>query len=416
MSVIVVGLSHRSAPIELLERFAVGPDQLAKALHGLTRGEHVSEAVVLSTCNRTEVYAYAERFHGAVDEIVDFLVEHAELPRAAFEDHVFSYYETATAAHLFSVAAGLDSDVLGESEILGQVKAGWHASAGEGSSGPGLDLLFRHALEAAKRVRSDTGIGRHTASVPQAAVALAAGRLDGLRGRRVLVLGAGEAAEGMAVALAGAGVTEVVVANRSAPAAEALAERVHGRAIGLEGLVETLIDVDLLLTSTGAPTAMVGLDALGPVVERRGGRPLLIVDVAVPRDVDPAVAELEGVTLLDMDDLRSFADAGVALRRAELGAARDVVDEEVARYRSAATARLAAPLVTSLRERVEELRAAEVDRVVGGRADVDRELLDEVTRVLLNKLLHEPTIRVKDAAGTAKGERLAEALRELFDL
>ncbi len=416
MSVIVVGLSHRTAPVELLERFAVGPDQLAKSLEALTSGEHVSEAVVLSTCNRTEVYAYAERFHGAVDEVIDFLVDHSELARSAFEDTVFTYYETATAAHLFSVAAGLDSDVLGESEILGQVKASWHAAAGEGASGPALDLLFRHALEAGKRVRSETGIGRHTASVPQAAVALAAGRLGGLAGRRVLVLGAGEAGEGLAVALAGAGVDEVLVANRTRAAADTLADRVGGRALGLDEFAAAVADVDVLLTSTGAPAALVSREALAPIVEIRGGRPLLIVDVAVPRDVAGDVAGLDGVTLLDMDDLKAFADAGVAQRRSELLAARNVVDDDVSRYRAAATARLATPLVVSLRERVEEVRLAEVDRLARGRSADERAALDEVTRSLVNKLLHEPTIRVKEAAGTAKGERLAEALRELFDL
>jgi glutamyl-tRNA reductase len=276
-------------------------------------------------------------------------------------------------------------------------------------------MLFRHALEVGKRVRTETGIGRSTTSVSSAAVALAGERLGGLVGRKVLVLGAGDMGEGMAVALAGAGVAEVAVANRTAERAAALAERVGGRATPLSTLPEALASVDVLLTSTGATSVLLEVSDLEPVLASRTS-PLLIVDVAVPRDVDPAVADLPGVTLLDMDDLRAFADAGLAERRREVARVRDLVDEEVSRYRELSTARRVVPLVVDLRDRVEEVRAAEVERAGRKLDPAAREALEAASKSLVAKLLHEPTVRLKDAAGSARGERLAEALRDLFDL
>ncbi|HEV2810290.1 MAG TPA: glutamyl-tRNA reductase [Acidimicrobiales bacterium] len=416
MSVIVVGLNHRSVPLEVLERMTVPRRIMPKALADLTSRDDLTEAVVLSTCNRTEVYAHAERFHGAVGAIRDFLADLGSLAPEDFADHLYQFHDAGAVAHLFTVAAGVDSAVVGETEILGQVKGAWEAAAAEGAAGPALNMLFRHALEAGKRVRTETSISRHITSLSQAAVALAAERLGSLQGRRVLVLGAGDTGEGMVGALAQAGVADVLVANRTWERAEALALRVGGRALGLAEVPAALTEVDLLLTSTGASSVLVDHGDLEGVVAARGGRPLLIVDVAVPRDVDPGAADLVGVTLLDMDDLRAFAEQGLTERRREVGRARDLIDDEVCRYREASTARLVAPLVTSLRRRVDTLCAAEVERV--GRAlEADQRLaVEAAVRSVVAKVLHEPTIRLKDAGGTPRGERLSEALRDLFDL
>ncbi|MBW3574135.1 MAG: glutamyl-tRNA reductase [Actinobacteria bacterium] len=416
MSVIVVGLNHRSVPLPLLERMTVPRQRIPKALHDLRGRDDVSEAVVLSTCNRTEIYAHAERFHGAVGDIRDFLSELGSLAPEDFADHLYQFHDAGAVAHLFTVAAGVDSAVLGETEILGQVKGAWELAVAEGATGPVLNMLFRHALEVGKRVRTETAISRHITSVSQAAVALAVERLGSLQGRRVLVLGAGDTGGGMVASLSDAGVSEVLVANRTWERAEALALRVGGRAVRLADVPATLAEVDLLLTSTGASSVLVDHGDLEPVVAARAGRPLLIVDVAVPRDVDPGAAELPGVTLLDMDDLRAFAEGGRVERRREVTRARDLIDDEVSRYREAITTRQVAPLVTALRSRVDELRAAELDRH-GRRLDASqRELVEAVTRAVAAKLLHEPTVRLKDAAGTQRGERLSEALRDLFDL
>ncbi len=420
MSVLVIGLNHRSAPLELLERMTVGDADLPKALHDLVGRDHIREAVVLSTCNRIEVYAVTEKFHGGYSDIRNFLSEQAFVAPEDFGDHLDVHYDAAAVDHLFSVAAGLDSAVLGESEILGQVGDAWHRAQGERAAGPLLNLLFRHALEVGKRARTETGIGRHIASVAQAGVAMAVDRLGtgGLAGRRILVLGAGEMGQSVVVALA-AGGAEVLVANRTWDSAAALAERVGGRAVRLADLPTALADVDVLLTSTGAAAVMVDHAELVRVMTARETRPLLIVDIAVPRDVDPAAANLPGVTLLDMDDLRAFAQAGVRERQREIAKVRAIVEEELDRYVGLATAREAAPLVTALRSRADAVREAELARFDNRLAGLDastRAAVEALTKGLVAKLVHTPTVRIKDAAGTPKGERLADALRELFDL
>jgi glutamyl-tRNA reductase len=419
LSVVVIGLNHRSTPLDLLERMTIGDAALPKALHDLISREDVSEAVILSTCNRTEVYAVAERFHGAYQDVRDFLSEVAFLAPEDFSDHLYVHYDAPAVAHLFEVASGLDSAVLGESEILGQVRVAWEKARHEGTAGPALNLLFRHALEAGKRARTETGIARHITSVSQAAVAMAAERLDGLEGRQVLVLGAGEMGEAMALGLAKAGAKDLAVANRTWERAVELAERTGGRAVRLLDVPAQLADVDVLLTSTGAVTPLLQVDDVRDMVARRAGRPLLIVDIAVPRDVDPAVGALEGVTLLDMDDLRAFAETGAAARRREVTAVRVLLDDEVERYLGATSAREVAPMIVALRERAEEVRQAELDRFRSRLENLDAAQLDAIeglTRGIIGKLLHEPSIALKDAAGSPRGDRLVASLRELFGL
>ena len=413
---IVVGLNHRTVPLDLLERVTVDAASLPKALHDLRGRANVAEAVLLSTCNRTEIYAVGETFHGAVAELRDFLCQLAFLAPEDISDHLYTFHDAAAVGHLFAVAAGIDSAVIGESEILAQVKGAWEVAAAEGAVGSQLNLLFRHAVEVGKRARSETSIGRHTTSVSQAAVALATERLGSLSGRRVLVLGAGDMGAGMTGALAGAGVAEILVANRTWDRAVELAGQVGGRAVRLVDLPNALVEVDVLLTSTGASSIMVDHADLEPVSVARAGRDLLIVDIAVPRDVDPMARHLPGVTLLDMDDLRAFAEAGLAERRREVGRVKELIAEEVGRHLEATTARQVAPLITELRDRAEALRAAEVQRSAGRLGAADRAAVEAATRAVLAKLLHEPTVRLKDAAGTPRGERLADALRDLFDL
>jgi glutamyl-tRNA reductase len=419
VSVVVIGLNHRTAPLDLLERTAVEDARLSKVLHDLLARQHLSEAVVLSTCNRTEVYAVAERFHGGYEDVRNFFAELSFLPAHDFADHLYVHYDDAAVAHLFAVAAGLDSAVLGESEILGQVGSAWERAMQEAATGATLNLLFRQALEVGKRVRTDTGIGRGITSVAQAAVAMATDRLGSLAGRTVLLLGAGEMAEGMATSLTAAGVDSVVVANRTWKTAKELADRVNGRAVRLADLPAEIVTADVLLTSTGASTIMVEHGDLETAMARRADRHLLIVDIAMPRDVDPAAAELAGVTLLDMDDLRGFVDAGISGRQREAEQAKAILEEEVARYHTTTTARAAAPLVTALRDRAEAIRLAELNRANAKLAALEpreREAVEAATRAIVAKLLHEPTVRLKDSAGTAKGDRLADATRDLFDL
>jgi len=419
VSLVVVGLNHRTVPLSLLERVTVDDARLPKALHDVMSNEHVSEAVVLSTCNRTEVYVVAEKFHPAVGDLRNFFAELSFSAPEEIADHLYIHDADAAVDHLFRVASGIDSAVVGEAEILGQTRRAWEIAQAEGAAGSQLNLLFRHALETGKRARTETSIGRHIASVSTAAVAMAAQHLGSLQGRSVLVIGAGEMGEGMVRAIMESGISDLLIANRTPERAQELAERLGGRAIGLDELPAALTKVDLLLTGTGANSMIIEHAHVDRVMQNRNGRDILVVDVAVPRDVDPAAGQIPGVTILDMDDLRAFADAGMAERKREVELVELMCAEEVNRYLSVRSAREVAPLVARLHDEAEEIRLAEIDRLRARLGDLDErqlEALDALTKGIVAKLLHQPTVRLKDAAGTPRGERLAEALRDLFEL
>jgi glutamyl-tRNA reductase len=419
VSLAVIGLNHRTAAVDLLERMTVPPAGLPKALHTLADREYLADVVLLSTCNRTEVYARTTRFHAAVDDARHFLAELAGLDPDSLAESLYTYHDDAAVAHLFGVAAGLDSMIIGEGEVLGQVREAWQAADREGTAGQLLSRTFRHAITVGKRARHETGISRHAVSVSSAAVTLATERLGSLAGRQVLVLGAGDVGEGMAVALAGAGVGELVVANRSAARARQLASRVGGRAISLDEVPDALVHADVLLSSTGAPGVLIERGDIETVMARRRDRALLVVDVAVPRDVDPGVGQIFGVTLLDIEALRALGEQSLQARRAEVGKVQVIITEELDRFRVERSAREVAPLVATLRARAETIRAGELERRAGRLAALGPEaedLVEKVTRAVVNKLLHDPTVRVKDAAGSAQGELLADALADLFGL
>ena len=419
MSVVVVGLNHRTVPLALLERVTIDDARLPKALHDVLSQDHVSEAVVLSTCNRTEVYVVAEKFHPAYGDLRTFFSELAFADPEELAGHLYVHDADAAAGHLFRVASGIDSAVVGEAEILGQVRRAWDIAQTENAAGSQLNLLFRHALEVGKRARTETGIGRHVASVSTAAVAMAAQRLGSLEGRSILVMGAGEMGEGMVRALASNGVSDIRIANRTWENAADLAERLGGTAIRLADLDAALSEVDLLLTGTGANSMIIEHADIERVMRARGDREILVVDVAVPRDVDPAAADIPGVTILDMDDLRAFAEAGMAERRREVASVEAMCGEELERFLAVSSAREVAPLISRLHEKSDEIRLAELERLRARFGDLDErqlEALDSLTKGIVAKLLHQPTVRLKDAAGSPRGERLAEALRDLFEL
>jgi glutamyl-tRNA reductase len=419
VSLVVIGLNHRTTPVELLERIAVPPPELAKALHTLERSDNLDEVAVLSTCNRTEVYARCTRFHPAVEDVRNFLTDQSGLDPDMITDHLYTYHDDAAVAHLFGVAAGVDSMIVGEGEILGQVREAWQVAEREGMIGQLLSRVFHQSVEVGKRARTETGIGRHAVSVSSAAVAVAGERLGGLENRRVLVVGAGDVGTGMAIALNGAGVGEIVVANRSPERADELAARVGGRSIGLDTVRDALVDADVLLASTGAPDVLLERSEIESAMGRRDGRALLVVDIAVPRNVDPGVGQVFGVTLLDIDGLKAFAAQSLEQRRQEIGKVREIITEELDKFRLERSAREVAPLISSMRARAEELRGVELERFRSRLAALDddeRVAVDALTRGLVNKLLHDPTVRVKDAAGTARGELYADALAALFGL
>ena len=419
MSVIVVGLNHRTVPLDLFEKMTVPEAKLPKALADLSSRENISESVILSTCNRIEIYAYAEKFHGAYQDIRNFLSEISHVAPEDFSDHLIGLFGSDAIEHLFKVSSGIDSAVIGEHEILGQVRSAWELAVEEQVVGTVLNSLFRHSLEVGKRARSETSISRNITSVSQAAVAMADKQLDGLIGKRVLVVGAGEMGEGMAKSLHAGGITELRIANRTWDRALETAERLNGKPVRLDELPQNLTEVDLLLTSTGATAAILEYGDLDEAARQRKGRELLIVDIAVPRDVDPAAADLDGVTLLDMDDLREFAEKGIRAREKEVSSVIEIINEELERFLNLFSARSVAPIVTQLHSRAEEIRNSELQKLFRKFPELTTEQLkgiETLTSAIANKLMHEPTVRLKDAAGTPKGERLSEALQDLFDL
>lgn len=412
-----MGINHRSAPLDVIERVSISNDALPKALHSLVSRDNIRETVVLSTCNRTEVYVVAEKFHGAYADVRDFFCEISGLSPDALHPHFYSQHDDVAVAHLFDVACGLDSAVLGEGEILGQVKIAWEKARDEATARTTLNMLFRYAVEVGKRARTETAISSSTASVSYAAVEMARELLGSLSGRHVLVVGAGDMGAGIARALSGAGATDIVVLNRSAERAEKLAERV-GAVVGDFGDLTTALGAaDVVLTCTGSGETIITKDMVKAV--RGSAQPLLIVDIAMPRDVEHSVGGLAGVTLRDLHDLRDWAQTGIEQRKLEAQKVREIVSFEVERFGQDFIARQAAPLIAQLYERVETIRRSEMDRYssrLSGLSAEHREHVEVLTKAIVAKLLHSPSIQLKNNAGTPQGERIAAALRDLFDI
>ncbi len=425
MAIVVVGANHRTAPLELLERMSVDAERMPKLLHGLDSGEYSSEVVVLATCNRTEVYMIAERFHGAYQEVRDFFADLTYLPPEHFAESLYVHYDDQAVRHLFEVTAGLDSAVPGEHEIHGQVRAAWELARTEGTARRGLNLLFRHAIEVGKRARTETRIGQGVTSVSQAAVLLAEQETGSLAGRSALVVGAGSVGRAVTSFLADAGVGSLVVANRSAAPAESLVAQcrirvpdLEIRSVGLDSLSDELSRCDVLITATDAPDPVVDVATVTATLDQRTG-PLVVVDVAMPRDVDPRVSLLDGVHVLDMAAVVTYTDASQAERLKEVAAVEAIVIEEIDRFAMVSSAREVAPVIGALHELAEDIRGAEFERFAGKLATLDsaeRDAVEALTRGLIAKLLHGPTVRLKDAAGTSMGDRMADSLRDLFDL
>ena len=418
MSLLVVGVNHRSGPLPLLERLTIAPDHLPKRVSSLAHRDNIREAVVLSTCNRTEVYVVAERFHGAYADVCDFLCELGELDIDELTPHLFSEHDAAAVHHLFEVAAGLDSAVIGEGEILGQIRTAWEVARDESSARSGMNLLMRSAVATGKRARTETAIGRGTASVSHAAVEMLADIVGDLNGKNVAVIGAGSMGEGVAVALHKAGGADIWVVNRSPERGAALAQRVGATAVGFDRLDATLAAADVVVASTGSGEPVITAERLTRA-RTSSATPLHIIDIAVPRDVEPAVADLDGVEVLDIDDLRDWADRGRAKRAKEAELVRSIVVEEVENFGVEQTARQAAPLVAAMRKSAEAVRASEMERFASRLAelsDADRDVVEALTKGIVSKLLHEPSVRLKSDAGTPQGDRNAAAVRDLFDL
>ncbi|MGH3666622.1 MAG: glutamyl-tRNA reductase [Egibacteraceae bacterium] len=431
MSVLVLGLNYRTAPIGLLERVAVPSERLGKALASLTGREHVLEAAVLSTCNRVEVYADVTRYHGGMADLRNFFAEWAGLAPEDFAGLAYDFFEERAAAHLFGVASGLDSMVVGERQIQLQVKQALADAEAEGAADRVLQALFRQSLRTGRRARAETRISDGAASMVDVALDAAARVLGNLRGRTVLLVGAGKMG-GMAASRVNGEAARIVVANRTASKGERLALRVDGDVIDFAGIGTGLADADLVLCSTGSSVPVITQDDAAEAMTARPGRPLALVDVAVPRDVDPACSFVPGVTVLDIDAIRELTDTGKtggdgpASRtpaggglKAAVAEARALVDAEARRFDAWTRGVRLEPTIAALRSRAEDVRQAELERLAARFADLDerqREALDAVTKGIVNTFLHEPSVRLKALADSPGADGHAAALRELFDL
>lgn len=393
MNLVLVGISHHVAPVELRERVAVPLDQAAEL--SLRLAGEAGEAACLSTCNRTELYVV----DGAEAEAraVDALAEVAGLGSEELQPVLYRLTDEAAALHLFRVAAGLDSMVPGEGEILGQVRAAYEAA----KRGPTLDRLFRQALHTGKKVRNETAIAESPASVSSAAAALAEQLFGDLARRRTLVIGGGK-------------IGELAIRNLAARGAEIAL--VASRAVDRSVLLNELEHADVVVSSTNSREPILRKNDVERVMQARRGRPLFLIDIAVPRDLDPAIHELDGCYLYDIDDLEAVVAESLAGRRREAGRAEAIVAQEAEEFRAWQASREVVPAIASLRARAEEIRAGELARVRGRLSESERLTVESITSQIVNKLLHLPTVRLKEAAAGADGLTYADAVRHLFGL
>ena len=438
MSVLIVGLSHRSAPVATLERAAVSGDPLGKLLRDIYEAEPVAGTFVVSTCNRVEVYAEVDKFHAALSAISDLLARHSGIPLAELTGHLYVRYEDRAVQHLLTVAAGLDSMVVGESQILGQVRQAIALAREQGTLSRALDGLGTLALRTAKRAHTETGIDRAGANLVSVGVGLAATELapagggqapdpvHPLAGLRVLVVGAGSMSA-LAVATAQRlGAASIVVANRTPERAERLAESVSGSIAGFGDLPAALAAADLVISCTGATGLVITAGMVTEALRVRSGtageaetRPLVMLDLALPHDVDRAAAGLPGVSVLGLDSLETAGLAVAVTQADDVAAVRAIVAEELAARMSARHAARVSPTVIALRAKAAEVVETELDRLTGKLGPLDERAKAEISRAMqrvVGKLLHAPTVRVKELAGSPGGDSYEAALRVLFDL
>ena len=413
MALIVLGVSHRGAPLHVRERLAFRNAEVLPALARLRERASAREGVLLSTCNRTEVYLV----EGAEDAVAEGWSLLSERFGADVSGYGYVRRDRDAAAHLFRVASGMDSMIVGEAQIHGQVRDAWEAS--RPASGAVLNRLFQTALLTGGRVRSETTLGHGALSVSSAAVQLSKKIFGGLAGRRAMVLGAGEMAELALASLQQEGVRAAVVANRTFERATELAAQYGASAVHYEDAWEALADVDVLLCSTAAPRPVVSAERVRAAVARRGDRPLCILDIAVPRDVDPAVSKLDNVFLYDMDDLHAVVSANLERRHGALPAAEAVIADEVEKFWHWVAGLAAVPVLTQFRDEMNRVRERELSAALRRLPDLtpeQRTAVEHFSHALMNKFLHEPSVRLRAAAANGRGLGVVDAARYLFAL
>lgn len=417
MSVLVVGLSHRSAPVTLLERTALTDDAQTKLVADALAAEHVDEAIVVATCNRLEVYADVRKFHGGVQDVTELIVERTGVSLEDLTGHLYVHYEDRAVQHLFEVAAGLDSMVVGEHQILGQLRDAAQVAREDGAVGRALGPLVEHALHTGKRVHAETGIDGAGRSLVSVGLDLAEQALGGLAGRSAVVVGAGSMSALVGTTLRRRDAGAITIVNRTPSRAERLAASLDGVAGHSAELPQHLTNADLVVSCTGAVGTVVAIESVRAAMTQRADRPLFVLDLALPRDVEPGVRDLPGVTVVDLDSLRSVLEnESVA---ADVDASRRIVTDEVAAFLTKQRSERVAPTVAALRARAQQVVDMELARLRGRVPELDERAQHEVAVAVervVDKLLHAPTVRVKELAGSPGGDSYADVLRELFAL
>ncbi len=418
MAIIVVGLNHTTAPVEMRERLAFPDKALAEPLSRF-RDTNIAELVLLSTCNRTEFYMQAEDMQQACTHCETFLASYHDIARSAFTTYLYHLTDLEAVRHLFRVAASLDSMVLGEPQILGQVKNAYMAAQQAGTTGRIFNHLFDKALSIAKAVRSETGISDHAVSVSYAAVELAKKIFENLQQRTVMILGAGETSELAARHFLNHGVEHIFVANRTPARAEHLAQELGAKAIPWEAFPEHLIHTDIVVSSTSAPQPIVQIPMVQEIMRARRGRPMFFIDIAVPRDIEPAINTLENVFLYDIDDLQHVVEANRRERQQEALAAEDLIWQEVRRFQQWLAAQDVVPTVVALRQWAEHVRQSELEKALlklGPLDERQQRLVEGLTTAMMNKFLHPPTVYLKRTANEEQGPAIVRLIRQLFAL
>ena len=428
MTLLSLGISHATAPLSVRERLAYDSLALEMALADATQREAsthwpVAELAILSTCHRVEVYAVTAASRDDPDAcfsaLAAFLGETRAVDSAFFQPYVKRLVGLDAAAHLCRVAAGLCSAVLGESEVLGQVDRAYQSAERAGTGGPVLSMLFRTAVRAGRRARAETAIGRNPASIASVAVDLAERLASNIHGRNVLVVGAGAMAERAASALQARADWRITVMNRTYHRAQQLAAAANGSEMSVERLAEALAWADVVITSTGAPHTIIGASMVRESMAKRAHRPLLCIDIAVPRDVDPAVRDIPGVELFDVDELQDRVESGLGERRGEIPQVEEIVREETTSFGQWSRQSAFEPLLRELRQHADAIRRRELERVLERLPALDekaREQVEHLSLALMNQLLHEPTRRLRHAAGNGRADEYARVARELFGL
>jgi len=418
MKLLLTGLNHRTAPVEVRERLAFDSSALGRALQDLVSRAGVSEGLILSTCNRVEVAVTAENGADPQTTVEEFLADNHKVERRWLAPYLYQHQDEAAVRHLFRVAASLDSMVIGEPQILGQLKAAYAAAKAHGALGGWLETILTRAFSVAKRVRAQTGIGENPVSVSSAAVELARQIFGSLADRRVMVLGAGKMSELAARHLRRSG-ARIYVTNRTAERARAMADLFDGVLVPYDAFLQTLPEIDILIASSGAPFYILRKDQMRRVLEVRRNRPVFLIDIAVPRNIEPAVNELDNVFLYDIDDLQRVVDANLGERRRRAELAERIIAEETERLLARLKTREVVPTIVGLQEQLEQIRQAEIARHrarLAGLTPEQEEALDSLTRSILNKIAHGPISELRRQAGRPGGLEVIETIRRIFRL